>query len=177
MLMVRAPLRVSFGGGGTDLAAYYARFGGFVLSAAITRYCRVVASEPAECGIRIRSADYRTCAIFRSAGTPPVEEPLALPKAAIERFADCGVRERGIDLSLASDVPPGSGLGSSSAMAVGLTRALAGGSASSSLATRYQLGSDFQAGTPMMSVNAVAVRACCTACMVRAFAGATSAAK
>ena len=35
MLMVRAPLRVSFGGGGTDLAAYYARFGGFVLSAAI----------------------------------------------------------------------------------------------------------------------------------------------
>src|SRR5207249_10249963 len=125
MLMVRAPLRVSFGGGGTDLAAHYARFGGFVLSAAIRRYCRVVASEPVECGIRIRSADYRTCAIFRSAGTPPVEEPLALPKAAIERFADCGVRERGIDLSLASDVPPGSGLGSSSAMAVGLTRALA----------------------------------------------------
>ena len=136
MLMVRAPLRVSFGGGGTDLAAYYARFGGFVLSAAITRYCRIMASEPVEWGIRIRSADYRTCAIFRSVGTPPVEEPLALPKAAIERFAGGphpdprphtreGALERGVDLALASDVPPGSGLGSSSAMAVGLARALA----------------------------------------------------
>lgn len=124
-VIARAPLRISFGGGGTDLAAYYACFGGFVLSAAITRYCRVMASEPAEPGLRIRSADYRTCAIFRSAETPPVAEPLALPKAAIEWFAGYGLRERGVDLSLASDVPPGSGLGSSSAMAVGLVDVLA----------------------------------------------------
>ncbi len=53
MVIVRAPVRISFGGGGTDLAAYYLHFGGFVVSTAITRYCydftgaRVLAaSEP-----------------------------------------------------------------------------------------------------------------------------------
>ena len=36
MIAVRSPLRISFGGGGTDLPAYYERFGGMVVSAAIT---------------------------------------------------------------------------------------------------------------------------------------------
>jgi D-glycero-alpha-D-manno-heptose-7-phosphate kinase len=120
MVIVRAPLRISFGGGGTDLAAYYTRFGGLVVSAAITRYCYVVANEPPDGGIRLNSADYRVWETYRRGEIPPVREPLALPKAAIACFA-----ERGIDLFLASEVPPGTGLGSSSAMAVGLVRALA----------------------------------------------------
>ncbi|MBA2453311.1 MAG: sugar kinase, partial [Chloroflexia bacterium] len=41
MIIARAPARVSLGGGGTDLAAYYGRFGGLVVSTAITRYCSV----------------------------------------------------------------------------------------------------------------------------------------
>ena len=64
MVIVRAPVRISFGGGGTDLAAYYTRFGGLVVSAAITRYCYVMASEPRDGGIHGSSADYvygQTC--------------------------------------------------------------------------------------------------------------------
>ncbi len=125
MVIVRAPVRISFGGGGTDLAAYYDRFGGFVVSAAITRYCYVVARESASRGIRINSADYRIWEAFEPGEIPPVVEPLALPKAAIDWFADHGLRERGVDLFLASEVPPGTGLGSSSAMTVALVYALA----------------------------------------------------
>ena len=125
MVIVRAPVRISFGGGGTDLAAYYTRFGGLVVSAAITRYCYVVASESPDGGIRISSADYRTWETYRRGEIPPVAQPLALPKAAIACFAGRALGESGIDLFLASEVPPGTGLGSSSAMAVGLVRALA----------------------------------------------------
>ena len=125
MIVVRAPVRISFGGGGTDLAAYYAAFGGFVVSAAITRYCYVVASEPGDGRITINSADYRSWESFGRGVTPPVEGTLVLPKAAIESFADRELRDTGIDLFLASEVPPGTGLGSSSAMAVALVRSLA----------------------------------------------------
>ena len=125
MVIVRAPVRISFGGGGTDLAAYYNQFGGFVVSASITRYCYVTARRPADGSIRINSADYRAWEAFAPGVVPPVAEPLVLPKAAIECFADQGVRETGVDLFLASEVPPGTGLGSSSAMAVALIHALA----------------------------------------------------
>jgi D-glycero-alpha-D-manno-heptose-7-phosphate kinase len=131
-IAVRAPLRISFGGGGTDLEAYYARHGGFVVSTAIARYCYVVADETADGSIRINSADYRLCESFEAGVIPAVEEPLALPKAALEWFATRGrsnghgkLRDAGVSLFLASEVPPGTGLGSSSAMAVALLLALA----------------------------------------------------
>jgi len=115
MVIVRAPVRISFGGGGTDLAAYFAHFGGFVVSAAITRYCYVVACPSIDGGIRINSADYRTWETYPRGVIPPVDadRPLPLPKAAIASFADHGLRETGVELFLASEVPPGTGLGSS----------------------------------------------------------------
>lgn len=125
MIVARAPLRISFGGGGTDLATYYARYGGLVVSTAITRYCYVVISEPRDHGIHLSSADYQCWETYPRGVTPPVAEPLALAKAAIEWFVPHGLRERGADIFLASEVPPGTGLGSSSAMAVALGRALA----------------------------------------------------
>lgn len=125
MVLVRAPVRMSFGGGGTDLAAYYARFGGLVVSTAITRYSYVMAGAPVDGSIRISSADYHIWEVCRPRQLPPVGEPLALPKAALDAFVDRGIRETGVDLFLASEVPPGSGLGSSSAMAVALSQALA----------------------------------------------------
>lgn len=125
MIIARAPVRISFGGGGTDLGAYFTRFGGFVVSAAITRYAYVMAERPADRGILINSADYHVWHSSSPGEIPPVEEPLALPKAAVERFAGHGLIDRGIELFLASEVPPGTGLGSSSAMAVALIQALA----------------------------------------------------
>ena len=126
MVIARAPVRISFAGGGTDLASYYLRHGGLVVSAAIARYTHVIASRPSDGGFWLRSSDYHAWETFRPRTLPPVQEPLALPKAAIEAFAPLGLRETGVDLFLASEIPPGSGLGSSSAMAVALTHALSG---------------------------------------------------
>lgn len=126
MIISRAPVRISFGGGGTDLAAYYDTFGGFVVSAAITRYCRVRAELSSDRAIRISSADYHTAESFTPGTLPPVREPLVLPKAALEWFARRGLMRDGVELHLSADVPPGSGLGSSSAMAAALVHALAG---------------------------------------------------
>ena len=125
MVIVRAPLRISFGGGGTDLAAYYERFGGFVISAAISRYCYVVAGPSLDGGIGINSADYRTWVRSGPGEMPVVGEPLSLPKAAVAWFAEQGLLGDGVELFLAAEVEPGTGLGSSSAMAVALVRALA----------------------------------------------------
>ena len=125
MVIVRAPVRISFGGGGTDLAAYYARFGGLVVSVALARYCYVVASTPTDGGIRILSADYRSRVSLPPGELPAIKQPLALPKAAIVELADQRLRATGLDLVLASEVPQGTGLGSSSAMAVALVYALA----------------------------------------------------
>ncbi len=84
VIVARAPVRISFGGGGTDLAAYYERFGGFVVSTAITRYCYVVAQQPADGGVHIISADYGLVESFPVGREIAVREPLSLPKAAVE---------------------------------------------------------------------------------------------
>lgn len=123
-ILARAPVRISFAGGGTDLPAYYVPHGGLVLSAAIGRYCHVMARATEDRSIRISSGDYHVWQTWPAGVIPPVEEPLSLPKAAVERFAP-QLRERGVDLFLSAEVPPGSGLGSSSAMAVALVHALA----------------------------------------------------
>lgn len=124
MVIARAPVRISFGGGGTDLAAYYTSFDGFVVSAAITRYCYVVANASADGGMRINSADYQCCEHGAVGSVLPVQEPLILPKAVLEWFAQRDLLPDGADLFLAAEVPPGTGLGSSSAMTVALLQAL-----------------------------------------------------
>ncbi|HZS95006.1 MAG TPA: GHMP kinase [Chloroflexota bacterium] len=123
LIVARAPVRVSFGGGGTDLEAYYGRFGGFVLSAAISRYAYVVASESADRGIHLTSGDYRTWESFPRGEIPAPGEALGLLKAAVGWAAERGLDD-GIELFTASEIPPGTGLGSSSAMAVALITAL-----------------------------------------------------
>src|SRR6266571_8613866 len=57
------------------------------------------------------------------------------------------------------------------------SRSASGGMAWSWVATRYQDGSDFQAGTPITSVNVEPAKGCCTACITLARIGSTSAAK
>jgi D-glycero-alpha-D-manno-heptose-7-phosphate kinase len=124
-IVVRAPLRISFAGGGTDLPAYYEQHGGCVLSTAIARYAYVIATPTTERVVRITSSDYARCAEYRPGDTIDLSSPLAHPLAAAEYFARNGFLTGGVDLLLASEVAPGTGLGSSSAMAVALIRALA----------------------------------------------------
>lgn len=124
MIVIRAPLRVSFGGGGTDLPAFYEEHGGFVLSAAITRYCYALIEESADGSGSVTSADYGARFSWRPRRLPAIQAPLALPKAALREVAQRGALTRGVTIALSADVPPGSGLGSSSAMAVATLQAL-----------------------------------------------------
>ncbi len=57
-LIARAPMRISFGGGGTDLEAYYGRYGGVVVSAAIDKYFYAVVSESGSQSLQLISANY-----------------------------------------------------------------------------------------------------------------------
>ncbi|MFT4041262.1 MAG: hypothetical protein QM692_23980 [Thermomicrobiales bacterium] len=127
MIVARAPLRLSFGGGGTDLPAYYEPFGGFVVSSAITAACHVqIEPRPGHSGdVLLRSRDYRRDVMIPSGAPVTLDEPLSLPRAALAWFAARGQRASGITITTASDVAPGSGLGSSSAMTVALLAALA----------------------------------------------------
>ena len=120
MLIARAPMRISFGGGGTDLEAYYAKYGGLVISTAINKYFYAVITTDESDDLQVISADYRS--LFRHSPYNDLfwDGDLALPKAILHHF---GIR-RGINLFVASEVPPGTGLGSSSAAAVTMVRAI-----------------------------------------------------
>jgi D-glycero-alpha-D-manno-heptose-7-phosphate kinase len=119
MLIARSPLRISLAGGGTDLPAYYRQFGGKVINLAIDRYFYVfLKTSSSQEGIEVASADFHTYNILRN---HTWQGGLELPKAIFQYF---GINQ-GVSLFLASEVPPGTGLGSSSTVAVGLIRALA----------------------------------------------------
>lgn len=121
MLIARAPLRVSLAGGGTDLPAYYERFGGMVISTTIQKYVYVQIQPNGPESAQITSADYRT--FYRHDQEAPMtwNGELALPRAVLHEF---GIR-CGLSVFIASEVPPGTGLGSSSALAIALIRAVA----------------------------------------------------
>ena len=120
MLIARAPMRISLGGGGTDLEAYYANYGGLVISTAINKYFYAILTTDESDDLQVISADYRS--LFRHSPYNDLfwNGDLALPKAVLHHF---GIR-RGINLFVASEVPPGTGLGSSSAAAVTMVRAI-----------------------------------------------------
>src|SRR5437667_6212339 len=120
MLIARAPMRISFGGGGTELEDYYAKYGGLVISTAINKYFYTVITTDESDDLQVISADYRS--LFRHSPYNDLfwNGDLALPKAILHHF---GIR-RGINLFVASEVPPGTGLGSSSAAAVTLVHAI-----------------------------------------------------
>jgi D-glycero-alpha-D-manno-heptose-7-phosphate kinase len=121
VLIARAPVRISLGGGGTDLPAYYARYGGAVVSTTIDKYFYVLVSHSSGNYIQVSSADYQTFFSHTIGEAPLWGGDLRLPKVIIHHF---GIRT-GLSVFLASQVPPGTGLGSSSTVAVALIKAMA----------------------------------------------------
>ncbi len=120
MLITRAPVRISFAGGGTDLPAYYQRHGGAVVSTTIDKYFYVFLNVSGDEALQITSSDYRTF-YLHDAETPLLfDGDLSLPRAILSHFG----LARGITMFLASEVPPGTGLGSSSAVAVAIIKAV-----------------------------------------------------
>ncbi|MBK6516913.1 MAG: sugar kinase [Polyangiaceae bacterium] len=113
MIVSRAPVRFSLGGGGTDLPAYASRFGGFVVSAAIDKYVHVCASSRFQREIRLSYSKTEIVGAVEHIEHPIFREALKL----------LGIRE-GIELVSVADLPSSSGLGSSSAFTVALLNAL-----------------------------------------------------
>src|SRR4051794_39182721 len=124
LIRAKAPLRISFAGGGTDVPPFPEREGGLVLNATINRYAYGTLSPREDDKIGIESVDFRMATEFSAAESPVFDGKLDLAKAAIAKVGDTG-GQRGFDLFLHSNAPPGSGLGSSSAMMVALIGLLA----------------------------------------------------
>ncbi len=120
MLIARAPLRLSFFGGGTDLPEYYERYGGAVLSSSLNKYVYAIMNVSEQNALQITSSDYRT--FYRHTPGEPLlwDGDLSLPRAVFQHF---GVTQ-GVSLFLASESPPGTGLGSSSSVTVALVKAI-----------------------------------------------------
>jgi D-glycero-alpha-D-manno-heptose-7-phosphate kinase len=122
-IRARAPLRISFAGGGTDVPPFPAQEGGCVLSATIDRFAYGSLNPRDDRLVTIESVDFKTSAEVSLDEEIHYDGHLDLIKAAVKRFG----RENtsGYDLVLRSNAPPGSGLGASSTMMVALTGLLA----------------------------------------------------
>jgi D-glycero-alpha-D-manno-heptose-7-phosphate kinase len=112
----RAPLRISFCGGGTDVSPYPEEHGGMVLSATINQYAYASLSPRRDSRLTLASLDYDIVAKYDHPRRVRLDGQLDLIKAVVKAF---GVK-RGADLWAHSDAPPGSGLGSSSTVVVAL---------------------------------------------------------
>ena len=122
-IRAKAPLRISFAGGGTDVAPFPEREGGLVLNATIDRYAYGSLQEREDGAITVHSLDLNIARHFGADEDLQLNGELDLVKAAVQRLAG-GRPERGFDLVLSTSVPPGSGLGSSSSLMVCLVGVL-----------------------------------------------------
>lgn len=123
-IRARAPLRLSFAGGGTDVSPYCEEHGGAVLNATVDRFAYASVSPCAD-GFVVRSLDY-DCTVSCGLEAEFADDgQLDLAKTVVDRFRrDFGL-SRGAEVTLHNDAPPGSGLGSSSAITVALVACLA----------------------------------------------------
>lgn len=122
MLIVRSPVRISFAGGGTDLPAYYERFGGAVLSTAINKYFYTILCQRHDGRIQVISSDLRIFETWHDiAALDAHGSGLEIPLAVLKDLG-CDIS---VDLFLSSEIPPGTGLGSSASVCVNLLKTLA----------------------------------------------------
>lgn len=113
MIITRTPLRISIGGGGTDLPSYYEQFGGFVIAAAISQYVYIGINRMFKPGYLLKYSGLEECATVDEIRHPIFREVL-------RRHNGHGA----IEIASMADVPAGTGLGSSGAFTVGLLRAM-----------------------------------------------------
>ena len=113
MIISRTPLRITLGGGGTDVPSYYGEHGGFIISAAINRYVFIAIN-------RTFSDDYflKYSELERVVRVDDIEHPIIREALRLHPIGPS------IELVSVADIPAGTGLGSSGAFTVGLLRAL-----------------------------------------------------
>jgi D-glycero-alpha-D-manno-heptose-7-phosphate kinase len=113
MIITRTPLRVSFTGGGTDMADYYKINGGAVVSMAINKYIYITVNKKFDNAIRV---SYSSTEIVDSVS----ELHHDLVREALRLAGITG----GVEVTSIADIPSGTGLGSSSSFTVGVLNAL-----------------------------------------------------
>jgi D-glycero-alpha-D-manno-heptose-7-phosphate kinase len=121
VVITRAPLRISFAGEGTDLPGYYKRCGGLTISATINRYVYTILAPSDQGSTQVIYANPGASSQYSGCEDMIWYNNLSLPKAVTQHF---NIRE-GLTAFLASQVPPGTGLGTSGSVAVSMIKALA----------------------------------------------------
>lgn len=113
MIIVRAPVRIPIGGGGTDLPSYYFLFGGEWISAAIDKYIYIAVNKRFEDSIRVSYSR-----------TEEVENPQELKHPIVREALKLLGIKRGIEIVSIADIPSSTGLGTSGSFTVALLTAL-----------------------------------------------------
>jgi D-glycero-alpha-D-manno-heptose-7-phosphate kinase len=114
MIITRSPLRISLGGGGTDLPSYYSRHGGFLIAAAIDRYVYINVHRRFSDGFLLKYSQLEEAATIDEIKHPVIREALRL----------VAVEERNLEITSMADIPAGTGLGSSGSFTTALLKAL-----------------------------------------------------
>ena len=114
MIITRSPLRISLGGGGTDLPSYYRKQGGFLIAAAIDKYVYITVHRRFVDGFLLKYSQLEEAGTIDQIKHPIIREALKL----------AGVRERNLEIASMADIPAGTGLGSSGSFTTALLKAL-----------------------------------------------------
>ena len=114
MIIARSPLRISLGGGGTDVASYYEEHDGYLLAAAIDRYVYVTVMRPFTRGIYLKYSEIEQVKNVTEVKHPIIREVLA----------DLKLKTPQIEITTLADIPSGTGLGSSGSFTTALIKAL-----------------------------------------------------
>lgn len=114
MIIVRSPLRVSLGGGGTDLPSYYEEHEGFLVAAAIDKYVYVNVTRPFVEGIFLKYSQLENVKQIEEVEHPIIRESLGL----------LNFKRPQIEITTLADIPSGTGLGSSGSFTTALLKAL-----------------------------------------------------
>jgi D-glycero-alpha-D-manno-heptose-7-phosphate kinase len=113
MIITRTPLRISIGGGGTDLPSYYRNFGGFVISAAIDKYVYITVNRTFFHGFALKYSEMETAGSYDEIRHPLMRQALQMLEVP-----------PAVEVVSIADVPAGTGLGSSGSFLVGVLHAL-----------------------------------------------------
>lgn len=122
MLIAKTPVRISFGGGGTDLPAYFEAHGGAVLSTTINKYLYGFVGERNDGHVQVISSDQRILATWHELTSTDVRDTALEIPAAVLKELGCAAA---LDLFLVSEVPARTGLGSSASVCVNSLQAVA----------------------------------------------------
>src|SRR5438270_3008404 len=114
MIIARSPLRVTLGGGGTDLPSYYERHGGFLIAAAIDKYVYITVHENFSDDLIVKYSRLERVPTAEQVEHPIFREALLLLE----------LDGRSMEISSMADIPAGTGLGSSGSFTTALLKAL-----------------------------------------------------